>query len=182
MFLMTPKVEQVKPEDSPRDYTSLWILKRGKKAAKLERWEQQWYKRWGLSHECSICGEKHNAMLRQIDKDYKVSYTIMCPVASNETWPPNFDDGAERSIWESLEASPCKMAAHHCYSQEAVTGALKRWESQGAGNRMTSEDRELFKAEADLWCVLERQTWTFKRTTMSVLENDEMEEIDEEEG
>jgi hypothetical protein len=126
-------------------------------------------------------------MLRQIDNDYKVSYIIMCPVASNESWPPMIDDERERSIWESLEASPGKIAAHHHYSQEAVTGALNNWERRGAGNRMTTEDRELFKAEVDLWCVLERQTWTFKRTMMSVPnyddENDkEMEEIDEEEG
>ena len=184
---MIPKVEQSGAENTPKGELIPWTLKLGRKAARVNRWEQQWYKQWGLSQECSICGANHTAMVRQVDEDYKTSYVIKCPVASNEQWPPIDDDGGNQSIWDSLEASSRKMASYHDYSHEAITGALQKWEHYGAGNRMSLEERDLFKAEVDLWCMMERQTWTFKRTLLIIPEKDDelqniLREIGDEEG
>jgi hypothetical protein len=170
---MTPKVEQVEQGRNTGDELIPWILKRGKRAAKEDKWEQQWYKRWGSSRECSICGERHAAMIRQIDNEHRVKYIMKCPIANNAQWPPEEEDGRERTIWESLEASSYKMASYHHYSNEDISEALECWRNRGAGDRMTAEEKELFKAEVDLWCMMERQTWTFKRTLLTIPEKED---------
>ena len=184
---MTPKGEQVEQGRNTGDELIPWILKRGKRAAKEDKWEQQWYKRWGSSQQCSICGGIHAAMIRHVGEDHQIKYIIKCPIANNTLWPPEEEDGRERTIWESLEASSYKMASYHHYSQEAIVEALGHWETHGAGDRMTAEEKEVFKAEVDLWCTMERQTWTFKRTLLIIPEKDEewqniLGEVSDEEG
>ena len=164
-----------------------WIVKLGKRAARINKWEQQWYERWGFAQECSICGGGHTAMNRKIDENGKVSYDYNCPIASNTHWPPKEEDEVVVSIWESLEASPSKVASYHGYSNEAIEEALERWEHHGSGILMNPGECESFKDEVYLWCQVERQTWTFKRTLLQIYGlEEELEEqreiIDEEEG
>ena len=70
------------------------------------------------------------------------------------------------------------MASYHNYGQEAISDALERWKQHGTGNRMTEEEQEAFKAELDLWCMMERQSWTFKRTPLLIPVNSEVLEED----
>jgi hypothetical protein len=184
---MIPKVEQETMEKIPKNMLIPWTVKFGKRAARVNKWEQQWYERWGSARECSICGEGHPAMHKHMDENGKVSYKYNCPIASNNQWPPDDKDEGVVSIWNSLDASPSKIASFHGYSYEAIDEALEKWEHHGSGILMSPEECESFKDEAHLWCEVERQTWTFKRTLLKIYGlGEESEEhlgkMDEEQG
>jgi len=126
-------------------------------------------------------------MSRKTDEDGKVSYDYNCPIANNTHWPPKEEDGVVVSIWGSLEASPSKMASYHGYSYEAIDEALEQWEHHGSGILMSPKECESFKDEVYLWCQVERQTWTFKRTLLKIYGLEEELELrreikDEDEG
>jgi len=107
-------------------------------------------------------------MSKQTNDGGKVIYGYNCPIATHDQWPPRGEEGGEWSIWGSLEANPSKMASYHGYSYEAVEEALERWEHHGSGILMSPKECESFRNEVYLWCQVERQTWTFKRTLATI--------------
>ena len=97
-----------------------------------------------------------------------ISYEYQCPIATYDQWPPQMVSEEGVSIWNSLDANPSKIASYHGYSYEAIDKALEKWEHQGSGILMSPRECELFKDEVLLWCQVERQTWTFKKTLVRI--------------
>jgi len=158
-----------------------WTVKKGRRSTRMDKWEQMWFQRWGLSNECSICGENHPAMNKIINDEGGVRYDYNCPIATNDQWPPLGSGDEDQNMWNSLDASPRKMASHHGYNLDAIIEALGRWEHHGAGLLVTPEECESFKSEVHLRCEVERQAWTFKRTLLVVygLEEESDENLEE---
>ena len=145
-----------------------WTVMHSKRSKRMAKWEQDWYNRWGLSTTCSICGMEHCAMSRVINEEDRVLYEYNCPISMHTQWPPVGVEEGNPDIWESLAASPHRLASHHGYSIEAVAEAVVRWENNGSGLLVTTEGQDSFRNEVHLICEEERKWWTFKRTPILV--------------
>ena len=148
------------------------MVKLGKRSRRMEKWENQWYQRWGLSAKCSICGADHPAMNKKFKDDRVVGYDYNCPIAAHNQWPPTGFGKQGINMWRSLEASPSKLASFHGYNHEEVARALDQWEHYGSGILASPEDCLSFRLEVHLVCDTERQGWTFKRTLVTVVDYD----------
>jgi hypothetical protein len=163
------KVELVNPGVTIHEVgKSSWVVKLGKRSRRMDKWENQWYSRWGLSNKCSICGADHTAMNRKINEEGRVSYDYNCPIAVHDQWPPLDHTKEGLNIWNSLDACPMKVASHHGYNKNEIAIALIQWEHNGSGKLVTPEELESFKTETWLICEEERQGWTFKRTQVKL--------------
>ena len=169
-------VEMVDVENAPKR-TSRWELKLGKRSKKIDRWERQWYRQWGLESSCNICGEDHAAMTKEDGDMGETTYKYSCPIALRETWPPKESDWGGLNIWNSLDASKEKLAFLHGYNEKEINLALYKWENYGAGLLLIDVEVNTFKEDVIRICDDVRQSWTFKRT----LVNTDIMDIDDDE-
>lgn len=157
--------------------TQLWRLKRGRRASRLGKQESKWYQQYGLNQKCSICGGPHPTMRKVIFNNGDHVYLYNCKIARWNQWPVDGVPIHKFTIWDSLETCPLKMAEYYHYDREEIEIALQQWETGVCGLLMSPENRNLFKGQVRTIYEEVRQSWTFKRSNISLPE----EELDEEE-
>ena len=149
----------------PGDEAHQWDLKRSKRNRRLDRYEKEWYEKWGLDNVCRVCGGDHQALTKTYDQNGRRLYRHNCPISVHSYWPPSGPDWGELSIWNSLDACPEKMATICGYNQEATEMALIAWMEKGSGLILSEDERLSFKKEVHLISDEVRQSWKFKRTS-----------------
>ena len=169
------------PEDK-RETNRVWRLKRGRRASRLGKLESKWYEQYGLNQKCSICGGPHPTMRRVRCDNGDHVYLYNCKIARWNQWAVDGVPIRNFTIWDSLETCPLKMAEYYHYDREEIEIALQQWETGICGLLMSSEDRNLFKAQVRLIYEEVRQSWTFKRSNISLPEEEPDEEEDYEES
>jgi len=107
-------------------------------------------------------------MIKTYNNDGQRLYKHNCPISIYNQWPPSDPDWEGLSIWNSLDASPEKMASYHGYNHAAIMEALDAWDNRGSGLLVSVDERLSFMREVQLICDEERQGWTFKRTAIIV--------------
>ena len=166
-------------EDKQDQTTQQWRLKRGKRANRVVKWESKWYRQYGLSERCSICGGPHSSMRKVIRENGSHIYHYNCKVARWNQWPVEGIPIHKFTIWDSLEICPAKFAECYHYNRDDIEAALDQWTTGICGLLMSDENRETFKRQVRMIFEEVRQSWTFKRTQYPPIGRSEDEDDEE---